>query len=458
MKILILGAGQVGSTLAENLSDEHDITIIDQNQSQLMRLQQRMDIRTVVGIASHPEVLEDAGAEEADMLIAVTSSDEANLIACQIAFSLFKVPTKVARVRHRTISDQSALFGPGHLAVDTVINPAQLVTRRIKRQIDHPGTLMMLDFAEGLIQMAAVRAIPASPLVGRQVRELCQDLADVPVKLVSVIRNGQALLATDDLLIEAHDEVYYCTEPEHVNTITQILLEQEQRYRRIMLAGGGHIGIALAQALENDYKVKLLDSNTKQCEMAAEQLHKAVVLNGDAADEALLTSENIDEVDLFCSITNDDEANIMSAIVAKRLGAKRTVALVNRQTYAHYLIERSPDIDMAISPQRITGGKLLTFLRKGDMVNVYPLSWCHAEAIEVIAHGDEKSSKIIGKNLADIRLPDDTAVAALLRHEQVIMAQDDVVIEAGDHVILFVGDKRHVGDIEALFQVAPSFM
>lgn len=458
MKILILGAGQVGSTLAENLSDEHDITVIDEDESRLIRLQHRIDIRTVVGSASHPDVLENAGAEDADMLIAVTNSDEANLIACQIAFSLFKIPTKVARVRNRAISDRSGLFEPGHMAVDTVINPAQLVTQRIKRQIDHPGTLMILDFADGKIQLAAVRATPPCPLIGRKIRELYQELSDVPVFLVSIIRNGQALLAQEDLMVEAHDELYYCAQPQHVNKITQVLLEQEQRYRRIMLAGGGHIGIGLAQALEEDYKVKLLDSSTKQCEMAAELLHKTVVLNGDASDEALLMSENIDETDLFCSVTNDDEANIMSAIVAKRLGAKRTVALVNRQTYAHYLIERSPDIDMAISPQRITGGKLLTFLRKGDMVNVYPLSWCNAEAIEVIAHGDEKSSRIIGRMLSDIKLPDDTIIMAVLRQEQVIMAHDELVICADDHIILFVGDKRDVSQIEQLFQVAPSFM
>ena len=458
MQIIILGAGQVGSTLAENLSVDHDITVVDKDESRLLALQSRLDIRTVEGIAAYPDVLEAAGAEDADMLIAVTSSDETNIVACQIAYCLFKTPNKVARVRCRELSQYPELFKPGNLHIDTIINPAEWITRRLVRLVEHPGCSVILDFAEGAIQMAAVRAAPQTPLVGRRIAELTQELMDIPHCLVAIMRNHKLFLVDEDTVIEAHDEVCFCTEAKQVNAVTEVLLENNKRYRRLILVGGGNIGVNLAQALENDYNVKLLERGVKQCEEAAAILNKTVILNGDASDADLLLSENIDETDLFCSVTNDDEANIMSAIVAKRLGARNTFALVNRQTYAHYLIERSPDIDLAISPQRITSGKLLTFLRKGDMVHVYPLSKGSAEVIEIIAHGDEKTAKAIGKPIGKLHLPADAKIVAIQRGEHVIMADDAVVIEAGDHVILMVCDKSAVADIQRLFYVAPSFL
>lgn len=458
MKIIILGAGQVGTTLAQNLSGDHSITVVDQDPSRLAVLQQRYDIRTVIGMASYPDVLKEAGAENADMVIAVTSSDEANIVACQIAYALFNTPTKIARVRCRELLKHPELFQPGNLSIDTVINPAQLVIQRLVRQIEHPDTVTILDFAQGKVQLASVRATPPCNLIGRRIKELYQDLAEIEARLVAIVRNGRIRLAQDDLLVEPHDELYFCASTKDLNKVTQILLNTEQRYRRIIIAGAGNIGSGLASELEGDYNVKVLDSDPEQCESAAELLHKTIVLNGDASDADLLLSENIDETDLFCSVTNDDEANIMAAIVAKRLGARSTIALVNRQTYAHYLIERSPDIDMALSPQQITGGKLLTFLRKGDMVNVYPLPWCMSEAIELVVHGDERHSRVVGTPVGKVKLPPDTMIMALVRGDEILMAQEDKVIQEEDHVLLFVGNKSSVADVEKLFQVAPSFL
>jgi len=458
MKILIIGAGQVGSTLAQNLSLEHDVTVVDYDQDQLMLLQSRLDIRTIAGNGADPEVLAAAGANDADIFIAVTSNDECNMLACQIAYCLFKTPAKIARVRGQHFEAYPQLFEPGNLAVDTLINPAQLVTQRLLRQIQHPGTMMVLDFANASIQVASIRATPPCPLIGRKVRELTHDLAGLEARVVALLRDRKMLLVDGDMIIQPHDELYYIAKSKDLNKATHALLQNEQRFRRIMIAGGGNIGTSLASQLENDYNVKVLEQDPEKSERAAEALHQAVVLMGDAADAELLQSENIDEVDLFCSLTNDDEANIMSAILAKRLGAKTTIALVNRQTYAHYLIERSPDIDMAISPQRITGGKILTFLRKGDIVNVYPLPRGFAEVLEIVVHGDEKGSKVVGRALSKIKMPSGCAICAVYREKKMFLPEPDTKLQDGDNVVLFVTDRSDLPAVEKLFQVSPNFL
>ncbi len=452
MKILVLGAGQVGSTLVEYLSEDHDMTVVDLAQDQLLALQNRFDIRTVVGSASYPHILENAGAADADLLLAVTSSDESNIVACQMAHCLFKTPVKIARVRCREIANYPDLFAEDKLAIDYLIDPAVLATQRLKRQIEHPGTAMVLDFLEGAVQLAAVRATPPSELIGHKLLELYQDLDEIRARIVGILRGNEFFVPDNDTVIEAHDEVFFCTQAEHTNQVMQSFLKKNLRYRRIMIAGAGNIGSGLAKELEFDYNIKMIERNAAQCEMAAEALQNTVVLNGSASDAELLTNENIDEVDLFCSLTNDDEANIMAAIVAKRLGARSTIALVNRQTYAHYLIERSPDIDMALSPQQVTVGRILTFLRQGDMINVYRLPHGSAEAIELVAHGDPLSSKIIGRSIEKAKLPSSVAVCALMRGKEIFIADPSLEIQVGDRVVLLVTDKSAISTVEKLFK------
>ena len=458
MNILILGAGQVGTTLAESLSLEHNVTVVDIDEDCLIRIQNRLDVRTVSGYAASPDVLTQAGAEDADLLIAVTSSDETNMIACQVAYSLFKTPTKIARVRGYYYDNYPQLFESGDLAIDTMINPAELVTERLERQIQHPGALAVLDFADGQLQIAVVSTTPPSVLNGRKIQELSHELADFDAEIIGVLRDGSIVMAMPDLVIKPHDLLLYSVRSEHLNAVTQALTHKEQRYRRIMIAGGGNIGVALAKRLQDTYKVKLLERDPERCEVVAEQLNNVVVLNGDSADTELLISENIDEIDLFCTVTNDDEANIMSAIVAKRLGAKATVALVNRQTYAHFLIERSPDIDMALSPQRITGSKILTYLRKGDIVNLYTLPNITGEALEVVVHGDAKSSKVIGRQLGDIKWPSDSYLCGVYRDEKLLMPSEIDTIKNEDRLIFVLADRRSVAQLEKLLQVAPGFV
>jgi trk system potassium uptake protein TrkA len=458
MNIIILGAGQVGTTLIQYLCAEHDVTVIDTDPPRLIELQNRFDVRAITGSGAYPHILEEAGAKDADMLIAVTSSDECNIVACQIAYTLFNIPAKIARVRCKELSRYPELFGRDKIAIDTIINPAELVIHRLVRQVEHPGTLMVLDFADGKIQVAAVRVESGSELAGRRLKEIHQELSDTQARVVGVLRADDLMAPESDMQLKAHDELYFCAPSEDINEATQILLGKEIKYRRIMIAGGGNIGLGLAQRLESKYNVKLIEHGDVNCSLAAERLHDAIVLHGDASDSHLLKNENIDETDLFCSVTNDDEANMMSAILAKRLGAKVTIALVNKQTYAHYLIERSPDIDMAISPQRITGGKILTYLRKGDMVNVYSFPRGKAEALEVIVHGEAGRSSVVGKSIEQLRLPSDVVVCAVLRGDKALSATHDLVIENQDHIVLFVCDKKHIKTVEKLFQVDPEYI
>jgi len=458
MKIIILGAGQVGATLAENLSLDNEVTVVDINSGRLLALQNRLDIRTIKGVSSYPKVLEDAGADDADMIIAVTSSDDANIVACQVAYCLFKTPTKIARVRHRALTEYPDLFKPGNIDIDMIINPPELVTKRIERQIEHPGTITILNFADNQIQIAAIRATPPASVIGFKVQELDLDIKENHASIVGIIRDRALFFPDKDTVIRPYDEIYYCASTDNIKVVTEKLLGDEYKYRRITIAGGGNIGIRLAQCLEKKYKVRLIEHGEKQAAMAAQKLSSTIVLRGDASDSDLLIAENIAETDLFCSVTNDDEDNIMSAIIAKRLGAKHTFALVNRQMYAHYLIERSPDIDFAISPQRITGGCILTYLRKGDMVNVYPLPMDLAEAIEIVIHGSKESSKVIGRAVKEIKLPPECYICAIFHDgEANILVDGDTILEEGDHVILLVRDKSVITGIEKLFQVTPTF-
>ena len=331
MRILILGAGQVGSSVAASLAGEaNDITIVDSNPDALRHLQEHFDLRTLTGFASHPDVLRRAGAERADMLLAVTNSDETNMIACQVAFHLFNTPTRIARVRARSYLSQQALFEPGCLAIDELISPEQEVTNHIERIIEYPGTLQVLEFADGIVLMVAVRAYHGGPLVGHALRTLNDHLPTVDARVAAIYRRGRAIIPNGDTVIEADDEVFFVAARKDIWNVLGELRNRESRVRTVMLAGGGNIGRRLAQALEPSYRVKLIERSEKVVTRLSEELDRTVVLRGDAADEDLLLEENIDRTDVFCAVTNDDQANILSAMLAKRLGAGKVMSLINR--------------------------------------------------------------------------------------------------------------------------------
>ena len=458
MNILILGAGQVGSSAAHQLSKEeaNEVTIVDLSEEVLRELQDRLDVRTVVGHAAHPEVLERAGANDADIVIALTDSDETNMVACQIAYTLFHTPTKIARIRAAEYMRADRLFAQSSLPVDVRISPEQLVCEYIAQLILYPGAFQVLEFADGAVRLVGARADRNGLLVGQQLKNLKEHVPNAEGRIAAIYRDGKSVEPEGDTVIRDGDEVFFIAARKDIRVFMSEMRELEDPVRRVVIAGGGNIGFRLAQTLEQTNQVKIIERDQSRARQISEQLTKAIVLVGDAADEELLLEENIDNADVFCALTNAEEANILSAMLAKRLGAHKVMALINRPSYAE-LVE-SGNIDIAISPQQVTIGSLLAHVRRGDVVKVHSLRRGAAEAIEAIAHGKPESSGVVGKAIEDIDLPKGTTIATIVRHGEVIMAHHDTVVEADDHVILFMTDRRRIEAVENLFQVGVSFL
>lgn len=457
MKITILGAGQVGGTLAENLAgEENDITVVDSDGDRLRELQDRLDIRTVHGMASFPSILKQAGVDDADMLIAVTNTDEVNMLACQIAYTMFKTPTRIARIRqtdyHR---ERVKLFRDEAIPVDVLISPEQVVTRYIRRLLEYPGALQVLDFADGKVQLVAMKAYYGGPLVNQELRTLRQHMPNVETRVAAIFRRGQAIVPKGTTVIEADDEVFFIADHRHIRAVMSELRRLDQCYKRIVIAGGGNIGMQLAQEIEGSYNVKIIDHNVQRCHHLSRVLHKAIVFNGNASDRDLLVAESIEETDVFIALTNNDEANLMSSLLARRLGARKVMALVNNPAYVDLLLSGS--IDVAISPQLATISSLLRHVRRGDVVNVHSLRRGAAEAIEAIAHGDRNSSRVVGRTIGTVALPPGATIGAVVRDDQVLIAHDHIEIRSGDHIILFLSDKKRITEVEKLFQVGLGF-
>ncbi len=458
MKIIIVGAGQVGGTLAENLVGENnDITLVDTNMERLRELQDKFDLRIVSGPGSHPQVLREAGAEDADMLVAVTNSDETNMIACQIAYSLFNIPNKVARIREQAyLSERERLFTSEAIQVDHLISPEQLVTDYLRRLIEYPGALQVVDFAGGRVGLVAVKAYYGGPLVGNALATLKEHMPNIETRVAAIFRQGRPIRPQGTTIIEADDEVFFVAAAGHIRAVMSELQRLENPYRRIMIVGGGNVGASLARQLEKRYSVKLIERNPDRAEQLSEMLEETIVFCGDSANQELLMEEHVDQIDVFIAVTNRDEANIMSAMLAKRMGAKKAIVLIQRAAYVDLM--QGGAIDIAISPQQATISALLTHVRRADIANVYSLRRGAAEAIEAIAHGDETTSKVVGRAIGELKLPPGTTIGAVVRGDEVLIAHDSTVIQQDDHVVMFLVDKKHIPEVERLFQPSPFFL
>jgi len=456
VKIIILGAGQVGRTAAHHLAREEDneVTVVDINDELLRDLQDRIDIRTLVGNGSYPSMLEAAGAKECDIFIALTNSDEVNMVACQIVWSMFnRDATRIARIRAADYTRPTKLFtGEDRaFAVDVTISPEQLVTDHVVRLIQYPGALQVLDFADGRVRLVGVRALRTGALVGQQLKQLAKHIEGRDARVAAIYRGGTNIKPQGDTVIEHGDEVFFLAAREDIRVVMNEMQRLEDPVRRVVIAGGGNIGFRLAQRLEVEHQVKLIERDPRRARRISEQLSNTIVLNGDAADEELLLEENIDSADVFAAVTNAEEANILSAMLAKRLGCHKVMALINRPAYAELM--ESGSIDVALSPQQVTIGSLLAHVRRGDVVRVHSLRRGAAEAIEAIAHGLQGECRVIGKRIEDIPLPDGTTIGAIVRGEDVLIAHHDTMIQRDDHVVLFLTDRRHVEAVERLFDV-----
>ena len=464
MNIIILGAGQVGSSVAEGLvSEANDITLVDTDAKSLAELRDRFEVRTVCGNAASPSVLREAGADNADLLIAVTQSDQTNLCACKIARSLFNLPTRIARLRSADYAENPELLDNSNFAVDFSICPEQIVTDSIRRLIDFPEALQVLDFAGGLVNLTSVVACEGSPLVGGTMRDLQAQLLQMDAHIAAIYRAGHPLSPAGETAVMPGDEVFCLAAKHYIRAAMQSLRGTSSPMRRIMIAGGGNIGLRLAASLDSDFNVKLIEIDARRAEKLAVSLHGTLVLHGNVTDEKLLENEGIDETDLFVALTNDEEDNIMSATLAKRMGAHRTLALVNRKSYVG-MVEGGL-IDIVISPAQLSIGALLAHVRRGDVVAVHSLRRGAAEALEIVAHGQRDNSRVVGRAIGEISLPGGVTINAIVRETQgtdeshkVLIPRDDTVIESGDHVIVFCPRKNLVKKVEKLFQVGFTFL
>jgi trk system potassium uptake protein TrkA len=457
MKIVILGAGQVGGSVAESLvSESNDITVVDLEPQRLRTLQERLDLRTVLGSGAHPSVLAEAGIEDADLLVAVTQSDETNLVACRIAARMFNVPRRIARVRATDYLANERVLGEDGFDVDLSICPEQILTEYIVKLVEFPEALQVLDFAGGKVSLVAVRAYSGGPLVGHPLKDLRRHMPRIDARIVAIFRGEGSIVPDGDTVIEPGDEVFCLAAAEHIREVMRELRRMDRPVKRVMIAGGGNIGLRLAMALEERYSVRVIEHNKRRCELLAARLGEALVLNGDTTDEELLEDENISEMDLFVAVTNDDENNIMSSLLAKRMGARRVVSLINRRSYVDLL--QSGQIDIAISPAQATIGTLLAHVRRGDVVAVHSLRRGAAEALEAVVHGDRESCKLTDRRVDELDLPPGTTIGAVVRGDEVIMAHHDSVIRAEDHVIVFVTDKKNLPRVERMFQVGVRFV
>lgn len=465
MNIIIIGAGRVGESVAESLvSEQNDITVVDTDLARLSSLQDRLDLRGVPGNAIQPSVLKEAGAQDCDLLISCAPLDETNLVICKVAHDLFNVPTTIARMRSPEFRNGSALLHrDGGFAVDHVICPEASVTAYVRKLVEYPEALQVLEFANGLLSLVAVRAVKGGVLPQHSLAEIPKLVPGAEMRIVAIYRGTARLQCEGSTRIEPGDEVFVLAATADVRTVLGALRKMDRPVRRVMIAGGGKVGLGLAREMEQSYQIKLIEAQQVRCDYLATQLSSnTLVLHGDSTNEDLMEEENVRDMDLFIALTSDDEDNIMACLLAKRMGARRVLALINRRAYADLV--QGTTIDIAISPAQTVIGELLAFVRRGDVVAVHSLRRGAAEALEMVAHGEAKSSKVVGKRLEQLSLPQGAQIGALVRglgkesvRSKVIMAHHDTVIESGDHVILFLPGKRMVREVEKLFQVSATF-
>ena len=473
MNIVILGAGRVGESVAESLASErNDITVIDTDPQRLRALQDRLDLRGVPGNGIQPSVLEEAGIGDADLFIACAPMDETNLVACKVAHDRFNVPTTIARLRSPEFEDGSPMMDKATgFAVDRVICPEESVTRYIGQLVQHPEALQVLEFAQGLVSLIAVRAVAGGPLVRHSLAEIPALVPGTEMRIVAIYRQDQALTDLDGRTrIEPGDEVFVLAATQHIGPVLGALRERDRPVKRLMIAGGGKVGLRLARQVKDELQVKIIEANRSRCDYLASQLPSDVlVLHGDSTDEELMGEENVQDMDLFVALTSDDEDNILACLMAKKMGARRVLALINRKAYAELV--QGTQIDIAISPSQTVIGELLAYVRRGDVEAVHSLRRGAAEALEGIVRGDRKTCRMAGRRVEEIGLPPGAQVGAIVRglhrpdgteagedaQPQVLMAHHDTVIEPNDHVIVFVPNKRMVRQVEKLFQVSATF-
>jgi len=457
MKVIVCGAGQVGYNIARRLAGEHnDVTVIDQSQVLVQRVNDTLDVQGMLGFASHPDVLERAGAADADMIIAVTYADEVNMVACQVAHSLFNVPTKVARVRDQSYLEPAwrDLFSRDHMPIDVIISPELEVARAVRRRLDVPGAFDMVPFADDMVRLIGVYCDEDCPVINTPLRQLTELFPDLNIVVVGVAREGRLIVPSGDDQMLAGDEVYFVADRGHVKRALALFGHEESEARRVVIVGGGHIGLSLAQGLEEegtDVRVKIVELDARRAGVIAEQLQHTVVINGDALDADILTEANVQNAETVVAVTDEDEVNILVSLLAKRHGCQRAITLINNPGFGPLL--SSLGIDAAVDPRATTVSTILQHVRRGRIRGVHSLRDGAAEIIEAEAL---ETSSLVGAPLRDIRLPAGIIVGAVVRGDRVIIPRGDTVIQVHDRVVIFALADM-VRKVEKMFAVRIDF-
>jgi len=453
-KIAVLGGGQVGSSLAKILTDDgNDITLVDINSSVLENLQEDNDIKTIHGNASSPSILEQAELNDSDILIAITGSDEVNLVSCHLAKKMFNVPTVIARLRNSEFQASTSGFDLDLFSIDSIISPSKLVTDFIKNIIEHPGAFQAFDFADGKLQVIGATVLKDGPLAGKKLSEFKNHLPNVDVKVVALYRNRKTIPVNGSTIIEIGDDIFFLATPENMRFISE-LSKNQSRIENIMIAGGGNVGMTLATALSKKFSTKIIEKNLLRSKYLSESLEDTVVLNDDISDESLLENEGIEDVDFFCSVTNDDQMNILSAKLAKDLGANKSISIINKLSYRKLV---SKEIDVVVSPEDVTIGSILTSVRTSDVVKVHSLGFGEAEILEIIIHGDKNTSKVVDRKVSDLELPIGCKIGAIYRDGNIILIHNDLTIKSNDRLIIYLLHKKDFSKLAKLFQVSIGF-
>ena len=452
MKIVILGAGAVGSTLASLLSEEHDIVIVDNNLSVLGRLEEEADLKTILGGCSYPNILVNADIANADMVVAVTGSDETNIVSCLIAKVLNSSIKTIARVREASYlrGKTKEAMNSGLIPVDIHVSPEQLITDQIQGLIDIPGSLQVLEFGDGLLNLVAVRAVKGGPMIGHEISDLKKHMPRVDTRVAAIFRKGESIIPSGSTTIEADDEVFFISKKGEASNVINEMRTKEDPYNNVIIAGGGKIGSRLAKATEGKHNIKIIESSPERAKYLSEKLSSSVVLRGSVCDKALLHDENIEGTDVFAAVTNDDEANVMSCLLAKEMGAHKVVALINNPAYVDLV--QGKGIDIAIAPSQITIGTFLAEIEGKDVVKVHSLRRGAAEAIETLAKESPSGKEsCIGKELGEISLPEGATIGALIRGNKAKIAHDHVHLRENDHVIVFLTNKKYLKEVKNIF-------
>lgn len=457
MKVIVCGAGQVGFHISKQLAaEQHDVTVVDTSAELVRKISDNLDVRGIVGFASHPDVLEKAGARDADMMIAVTFIDEVNMIACQVGHSLFNIPTKIARVRTQSYLSPiwRDMFSRDHLPIDVIISPELEVARAVLRRLENPGAFDTVPFSNDKVRVVGVRLEEDCPVVHTPLRQLTDLFPDLEITVVGIMRDGKLWVPKSDEQMLVGDDVYFVSEPANIAHALSVFGHEEKEARRVIVIGGGNIGLSLSREIEKNYpsvKVKLIEADKQRAEFCADNLERIVVLNGDGLDDDVLREANVRDTETLVALTDDDEVNVLASVLAKRAGCKRTIALINNPNYRQ--LTRSLNIDVSIDPRATTVSRILEHIRRGRIKAVHSLADSLAEVIEAEAL---ETSTLVGKPLREIDLPDGIIVGAVVRGEEVILPRGSTEVKTGDRVIMFV-QAEMVKKVERMFRVSLEF-